>query len=218
MTGIGLQIIFMLMKTSEQSEVLGDVAQNPQDKGNGLVGDEIRKLRKTRRLTLSDLGEKTGLSVGYLSQIERNMSSPTVKALFDISHVLGVNINWFFHDGNETSSGEEQYVIRSDRRKSIRYESGFTDQLLNTNAVKSFEFLYCTFEPQAATKKAEPYSHEGEECGIVISGQLQLHLDGVIYNLEEGDSFSFPSTLKHYYFNPGEKEARVIWCTSPPTY
>ena len=64
----------------------------------GLVGNEIRKLRKVRKLTLSGLGERTGLSVGYLSQIERNLSSPTVKALFDISHALGVSINWFFHE------------------------------------------------------------------------------------------------------------------------
>ena len=184
----------------------------------GLVGNEIRKLRKVRKLTLSGLGERTGLSVGYLSQIERNLSSPTVKALFDISHALGVSINWFFHEGDEAQRDEDKYVVRSERRRSIRYESGIVDQLLNTNSVESFEFLFSTFEPRATTEKAEPYSHVGEECGVVISGQLQLSIDGKTYILEKGDSFSFPSNLKHSYFNPEEEKAEVIWCTSPPTY
>ena len=183
----------------------------------GLVGNEIRKLRKVRKLTLSGLGERTGLSVGYLSQIERNLSSPTVKALFDISHALGVSINWFFHEGDEAQRDEDKYVIRSERRRSIRYDSGIVDQLLNTNSVQSFEFLFSTFEAQATTEKAEPYSHEGEECGVVVSGQLQLSIDGKTYILEKGDSFSFPSKLKHSYFNPEEEKAEVIWCTSPPT-
>ncbi len=183
----------------------------------GLVGNEIRKLRKIRKLTLSQLGEKTSLSVGYLSQIERNLSSPTVKALFEISHALGVSINWFFHEGNELKSGEEQFVVRKDRRRGIRYESGIQDQLLNTPAVKSFEFLFSTFEAQASPH-VEPYKHDGEECGIVLSGQLQLNLDGVTYKLQQGDSFSFPSKLNHSYLNPGEERAEIIWCTSPPTY
>lgn len=183
----------------------------------GLVGNEIRRLRKIRKLTLSDLGEKTGLSVGFLSQIERNQSSPTVKALFDISHALGVSINWFFHDGDEAKRGEEQYVIRAEMRRSIRYESGIQDQLLNTPAVKGFEFLFTTLEPQASPQP-QSYSHEGEECGLVLSGQLQLNLDGLTYNLQQGDSFSFPSTLEHSYFNPGDEKAEVVWSISPPTY
>ena len=183
----------------------------------GLVGNEIRKLRKLKKLTLNELGAQTNLSVGYLSQIERNLSSPTVKALFDISHALGVSINWFFHEGENNTRDEDQYVIRNDRRRSIRYESGIVDQLLNTTAVSSFEFLFSTFEPQA-TSKVEPYNHEGEECGVVISGQLQLNIEGVSYTLQKGDSFSFPSTLNHSYLNPGQEKAEVIWCTSPPTY
>lgn len=194
-----------------------DVNQSARN-STGLVGTEIRKLRKMRKMTLSNLGDVTGLSVGYLSQIERNLSSPTVKALFDISHALGVSINWFFHEGESAQQDEEQFVVRHSKRRSIRYEAGITDQLLNTSAVQSFEFLYSTFEPQATTERADPYAHEGEECGIVISGQLQLFIDGTVYSLQAGDSFSFPSTLKHSYFNPVDDKAEVIWCTSPPSY
>lgn len=183
----------------------------------GNVGAEIRRLRKIRKLTLDALGQATGLSVGYLSQIERNKSSPTVKALFDISHVLGVTINWFFHEGDVQDRDAERFVVRNGKRRAIRYDSGIVDELLNTQAVKSFEFLAVSFPP-GSSNPDEPYSHEGEECGVVISGNLRIQIDGVEYNLGAGDSFSFPSALKHSYCNPGDEETRVIWCTSPPTY
>lgn len=187
------------------------------DDAQGNVGAEIRRLRKLRKLTLEALGQATGLSVGYLSQVERNKSSPTVKAMFDISHALGVTINWFFHEGGKGERGEDRFVVRAGRRRSIRYDSGIVDELLNTQAVKSFEFLMSSFPPKS-TVQEEPYSHEGEECGVVIAGRLRIQIDGIEYDLGEGDSFSFPSTLKHSYFNPGSQETRVIWCTSPPTY
>ena len=192
------------------------IDERPDD-AQGNVGAEIRRLRKLRKLTLEGLGQATGLSVGYLSQVERDKSSPTIKAMFDISHALGVTINWFFHGGDVAERDEDRFVVRTGRRRSIRYDSGMVDELLNTQAVKSFEFLMSTFPPEYAFHD-EPYSHEGEECGVVIEGQLRIQIDGVEYDLKEGDSFSFPSTLKHSYFNPSSQETRVIWCTSPPTY
>ncbi len=193
-----------------------DEDQSPTE-SPGNVGTEIRRLRNIRKLTLDGLSRATGLSVGYLSQVERNKSSPTVKALFDISHALGVTINWFFHEGATDERAGDRFIVRSERRRSIRYDTGIVDELLNTQAVKSFEFLMSTFPP-GFTFQDEPYSHDGEECGLVIKGRLNIQIDGIEYQLGEGDSFSFPSSLKHRYTNPGEEETRVIWCTSPPTY
>ena len=192
-----------------------DSNTTPDSPGN--VGTEIRRLRKIRKLTLDGLSQATGLSVGYLSQVERNKSSPTVKAMFDISHALGVTINWFFHDGTADERAGDRFIVRAGRRRSIRYDTGTVDELLNTQAVASFEFLMSTL-PVGFTFREAPYSHEGEECGLVLSGTLQIQIDGIEYQLAEGDSFSFPSSLKHRYTNPGDVETRVIWCTSPPTY
>lgn len=188
-----------------------------QDDSAGNVGAEIRRLRKIRKLTLEAMSQATGLSVGYLSQVERDKSSPTVKAMFDISQALGVTINWFFHEGGRDERDEDLFVVRAGRRRSIRYDTGIVDELLNTQAVKSFEFLMSTFPPGSNFQES-PYSHEGEECGVVIQGQLQLQIDGIDYILNKGDSFSFPSSLKHRYSNLGDEQTRVIWCTSPPTY
>ena len=184
---------------------------------SGLVGGEIRRLRKLRGLTLTQLAEKTDLSVGYLSQVERNLSSPTVKALFDISHSLGVSVNWFFDEADRVEQQEDKYIVRAERQKSIRFDAGVTDHLLNTRAVTTFELIRCTLEPGAGPEM-DPYSHEGEECGYILSGQLQLTIDGVTHQLHKGDSFSFPSTLPHAYVNSGDSLTEVLWCTSPPTF
>lgn len=181
-----------------------------------LVGEHIRRLRKARGLTLTALSESTGISVGYLSQIERNISSPTVKTLFEISHALGVTVGWFFDRmGGERS--DEKYIVRQNGRQQIRFESGISDYRLTTNAVDQLEVLWSTFEP-GIVQSEEPYQHEGEECGLVIKGQFELTIDGTVYLLEEGDSFSFPSTLPHCYKNIGKEEAIVMWCITPPTY
>ncbi|MEM6485134.1 MAG: cupin domain-containing protein [Pseudomonadota bacterium] len=180
------------------------------------VGEHIRRLRKARGMTLTVLSEATGISVGYLSQIERNISSPTVKTLFEISHALGVTIGWFFDRmGGEKS--DEKYIVRQGNRQQIRFESGITDYRLTTDAVEQLEVLWSTFEPGTESGD-DPYQHEGEECGLVVKGQFELTIDGTVYLLEEGDSFSFPSTMPHSYKNIGREEAVVMWCITPPTY
>jgi quercetin dioxygenase-like cupin family protein len=64
----------------------------------------------------------------------------------------------------------------------------------------------------------EPYSHEGEECGVVLEGRLELRIDGSVYRLSEGDSFHFESTLPHGFRNPGDGPARILWITTPPVW
>lgn len=181
-----------------------------------LVGEHIRRLRKARNLTLTELSESTGISVGYLSQIERNLSSPTVKTLVDISQALGVTVAWFFDRiGGENS--DEKYIVRQSARPKIRFESGIADYLLTTHAVSQLEFIWSTFAP-GATSGSEPYQHEGEECGLVLRGRFELTIDNTVYLLEEGDSFSFSSKLPHSYKNTGKEEAVVMWCVTPPTF
>lgn len=206
-------------KSFDKVVTLANAGTNDSDAfgTKGLVGNDIRRLRKTRKMTLSDLSKKTDLSVGYLSQIERNLSSPTLKAMFDISHALDVNIGWFFHEEDGQKREESLYIVRADKRRNLRYESGITDNLLNTKAVSNLEVLYCTFEP-GSTSGEEYYNHEGEECGVILSGQLELWIDDKVYLLNEGDSFSFPSTMNHRYRNPGEEMTHVVWSITPPSY
>jgi transcriptional regulator with XRE-family HTH domain len=181
------------------------------------VGREIKLLRKASDVTLAQLSAATGLSQGHLSQIERGKSSPSVKALHSISRALGVNISWFFKPTPDGSDELSEYVVRGDRRRSLRFESGITDELLSPNLGREIELLRCTFAPGSESGK-EPYAHKGEEAGIVIAGRLTLWLDGRRIELKAGDSFAFESTLPHRYANEGDEEAVIIWAISPPSY
>lgn len=182
----------------------------------GLIGAKLRTLRQRAGKTLKDVSALTGISIGHLSQLERDLASPSVKTLQDISHALGVNISWFFTD-NSLEDVEAQYIVRSNARRHIRFADGVDDFQLNSSAVRELGLLYSTFRPGASSGDA-PYTHEGEEAGILISGELELWIDGKVTRLAAGDSFSFPSECPHKYLNPGSELAVVIWAMTPPTY
>lgn len=181
------------------------------------VGREIRHLRKARGATLTDLSKKAGLSQGYLSQIERGISSPSVKALHSISRALGVTISWFFSPSATTDTELRDFVVRADNRRSLKFSSGIVDELLSPNLGRKIELLRCVFPP-GAESGTEPYTHRGEEAGIVMSGTLNLWLGKKQIVLKEGDSFAFSSDTPHRYNNPTEQETIVIWAITPPSY
>ena len=156
------------------------------------VGKEIRQLRKARDTTISELSDATNLSPGYLSQIERGISSPSVKALHSISRALGVTISWFFSPAADDDDGLRDVVVRANRRRRLTFSSGISDELLSPNLGRELELLRCTFGP-GSESGAEPYQHRGEESGIVISGTLHLWIGDKHVILNEGDSFAFSS-------------------------
>jgi len=192
---------------------------NSQDLINidGRVGKEIKALRKARDATLSDLSETTGLSKGYLSQIERGLSVPSVKALYEISRALGVTISWFFMTDAPDGADMQDVVVRADNRRSLQFSSGITDELLSPNLERQLEMLRCTFGP-GSESGSQSYTHRGEECGFVLSGQLDLWLEERHLVLREGDSFAFSSDVPHRYANRTDKDTIVIWAITPPTY
>jgi len=190
----------------------------PADTGSeSFLGSAIRELRKARDLTLKDVADEAGLSVGYLSQVERDLATPSIKALHEIARVLGVNIGWFFAPSDADDSGERRYIVRADRRRTLNFGSGITDHLLCPSLSGELELLCSTFAPGASSGD-EPYTHRGEEAGVIVSGELELWIDAEHFHLSSGDSFNFSSTIPHHYRNPGESETVVIWAITPPTY
>lgn len=180
------------------------------------LGPEIRNLRKARGMTLAAVAAASGLSVGYLSLLERDRATPSINALHAISRALGVTISWFFEAG-ETPVPERDIVVRRARRRRLDFSPGISDELLSPSLAGTLELLASRFEPGAASGDS-PYSHTGEEAGVVLRGQLELWVDGKTFLLVAGDSFGFPSTLPHRYRNPGSGEAEVIWAITPPSY
>ena len=180
------------------------------------LGREIRGLRKARGLTLAALAQRSNLSVGYLSLLERNLATPSINSLHAVSRALGVTVSWFFEAG-ESPEEEKDFVVRSGRRRRLDYAPGIVDELLSPTLSSSLELLRSCFPPGSESGEA-PYTHNGEEAGYVIRGKLELWVDGKSFVLEAGDRFGFPSSLPHRYRNPGTETTEVIWAMTPPSY
>jgi transcriptional regulator with XRE-family HTH domain len=181
------------------------------------LGKQIRELRKARGMTLADLAHRAGMSVSFLSQVERSISNPSVIALHEISRALDVNISWFFANGNPGPDDERDYVVRAGHRRKVAYDGGAVDELLSSNLNGQLELLLSRLPPGSMSGE-RAYAHSGDEGGVVIAGQLELWIGNKHFLLGEGDSFTFASSLPHRYGNPGTAETMVIWAITPPTY
>ncbi|WP_256385552.1 helix-turn-helix domain-containing protein [Pseudophaeobacter sp. EL27] len=177
----------------------------------------MRELRKAKGLTLKQLAAATGLSIGYLSQLERQDADPSIRALNVIGKALGVGINWFFPDSQDAQNLEADFVVRADRRRALRFDSGLRDELLSPSLSGQLELVLTTFEP-GASSGAELYSHKGEEAGFVVEGQLEVTIEDQVFLLGPGDTIQFTSDQPHRYRNPGPSPTRLIWAVTPPHY
>src|SRR5215469_416473 len=190
-------------------------AQSELDPG-AEIGGQIRELRKVKKVTLAQLAEGAGISVGYLSQIERNQSKLPIGVLKKLSDVLGVHMNWFFNGNVHANPEERDVVVRKSNRRRLTFTGlGIVEELLSPNLSGPLELLMSTIEPGA---DSGDYSHDGSEAGVVIAGTLELWINGQHFVLEEGDSFSFSSTQPHRCRNPGLTPAKVVWVITPPYY
>lgn len=181
------------------------------------VGKKIRELRKIKGFSITDLSQKSGLSTGLISQIERNMVVPSIKVMWKIANILEVNIGYFFDENNENT--EEKIVVRKNLRKSIN-TNDFTKsyELLMPNLYnKSIEFLLITLNKETKKNK-ELVTHKGEECGYIVKGKMKVILENKEYILEEGDSFYFNSKIPHVYENYGYKECILVCAMTPPSF
>lgn len=185
------------------------------------MGRQIRGLRRANGLTLEQLASACGRSPGFLSKVERGIARPSITALQDIAEALGVPVGWFFTTETESTPDERPYIVRAGDRKTLHYSGlggtgylGFEDSLLSASLDGRLALGLSTYRPGGATGD-DLYTHDGEEAGLILSGRMDLHLDGKVYRLNAGDSYSFPSTLPHRYVNPGPGDARLIWANTP---
>ncbi|MDQ0510542.1 helix-turn-helix domain-containing protein [Ancylobacter amanitiformis] len=181
------------------------------------LGNAIRVLRHDKGMTLTALAEQTGLSVGLLSQVERGLSEPSVKAIHLIATALGVSIGWFFREEGPVEPAADGITVRRGHRKTLDYGGGIVDELLSPSLEGQLELLLCRLAPGASVG-SEAYTHIGEEAGYVMAGSLELIVDGVTHLLNTGDSFGFASVRPHKYRNISTQETVVIWAITPPSY
>ncbi len=179
------------------------------------VGTDIRALRKSRSITLVDFANALNRSVGFVSQIERGISEPSIQDLRNIAAMFDVPVSFFFgeHSGDEN---EGRYIVRgSERRKLGNPEEGLVEELLSPDLGGSFEMIRSEFASGA--KLDEPLQRDTEESGFVISGIFEIEISGVWHILHEGDSFRFAGE-PYRWRNTSKQPAILIWAVSPPVY
>lgn len=181
-----------------------------------LIGSRIRELRKAHGRTLQDVASVVGISVSYLSQIERDVSRLPIAVLKEIADTLGVHMNWFFPTGQQGAEEEREIIVRAGNRRNLTFTGlGITEELLSPNLAGPLEMLISTIHPGA---DSEFYSHDGDEAGLVLQGTLQLWVNDSHFRLEKGDSFAFASTEAHRCANFGDQPVKVLWVITPPHY
>lgn len=175
------------------------------------IGAGLRRLRRERSLSLVDLAARTNLSIGFLSQIERGKSSPTLRALVSMADALGVGLGDLFPPAG-AAGDQTATIVRSAARSELQiWRSGIRKQLLTPHAEGSKLGLYIVeLEPGASTGD-ELYTHGGEEAGLVMHGAMVLRVESESWTLQEGDSFRFLSSRPHRFANAAEGQTRVLW-------
>jgi transcriptional regulator with XRE-family HTH domain len=179
------------------------------------LGADLRALRKARGLTLSDLATTLGRSVGWLSQVERDKSEPSISDLRQMAKVLDVSVSSLFRQ-DATPVDEQGYIVRVNTRRPIgSREAGLVEELLSPDLTDDFEMLHSTFEPGA--KLDEPNSRPTQEVGYIISGRLDLEISNRHFSLKTGDSFRIRGE-RYRWSNPYPDPCKVIWVIAPPVY
>lgn len=164
---------------------------------------------------MRDLAKKVGCTAGYISQIEKGVSSPSIATLKKMATSLEIKLVDFFL---EEDIGED-IVIRNGEGFEIKYPQGDASIFLLVKKLsgRNMEPLLARFEPGSGSHGL--YSHGGgQEFGFVVTGELDLMVDDNVFKLRKGDSFYFDSTRPHGYVNNGDEVSEVIWVISPPTY
>ena len=183
-------------------------------RSSGKIGSDIRALRRSRNWTLTDLAERLDRSVGWLSQVERNVSEPTLDDIRKVASLFSLPVSFFFTDGGH--GDEAAYIVRAGSRRVMSDASkGLAESLLSPDLGGAFEIVHSVFAPGASCP--EPFIRPTEEAGYVIEGSLVLFIGGVRFELNPGDSFRFAGE-EITWINEGKTNAVLIWVIAPPVY
>jgi DNA-binding transcriptional MerR regulator/mannose-6-phosphate isomerase-like protein (cupin superfamily) len=182
----------------------------PSAKPNGAIGPRLRQLRSKRGLSLAEVATAAGISIGFLSALERSQMSASVGTLRRLARYYRTNILDFFD-----ASKSNTRLVQPAKRKVLEAGPGVRMELLAWGNTVMEPHLF-RIAPGAGS--GESYAHEGEEFLFVLRGELAIDLAGEEYHLKRGDSFYFESATPHHWKNPGRSETWLLWVNTPPTF
>lgn len=175
------------------------------------IGNKLKELRVLKGLTQEELADRSELSKGFISQLERNLTSPSITTLMDILQCLGTSIGEFFNEAPDEQIvfGKQDYFVKED----TEYKNEI--KWIIPNAQKNtIEPIYLTLQAGGSTCPDTP--HEGEEVGYVLQGAVSIHLGNKTYKAKKGESFYYTADKTH--FLSSKNGATLIWVSSPPSF
>ena len=175
------------------------------------LGTKIKRLRLQNNLTQEELADRCELTKGYISQLENELTSPSITTLEDILNALGTTFADFFKDE------KEEKVVFTEAEFIEKVADTHKIEWLVPNAQKNeMDPIRVSVEPHTTLEEDVP--HEGEEFGYVISGRVWLHIGQAAYCVKKGEVFYFTSDKPHRLENRTNEKAVVLWVASPPTF
>jgi transcriptional regulator with XRE-family HTH domain len=198
-----------ILRQLKEEGLISKNAPKAQSESSSL-GPQLRKLRLQRGEPLSQVAEATGVSIGFLSNLERSQSEASVGILRKLTQYYGLNILDFFHPVEGTSP-----LVRPKDRKILEGGPGVKMELLASGKITMEPHLF-RIAPGAGSGDA--YSHHGEEFLYLIRGRLVIALEDQEFQLRAGDGFYFGSHTQHRWHNPGKTETVILWINTPPTF
>ena len=175
------------------------------------IGNKIRQLRLRKGLTLEELADRCELSKGFLSQVERDLNSPSIATLTDILECLGTDLQAFFNE-----QAPEKVIFQKDDIFEKQEDSHAIKWLIPNAQKNRMEPILVTLAPGGCTPLKTP--HEGEEFGYVLQGGILLHLGDRAFRAVAGESFYFRPTFSHYIENTRKRTSQLLWIASPPSF
>lgn len=175
------------------------------------IGNKLKELRVLKGLTQEELADRSELSKGFISQLERNLTSPSITTLMDILQCLGTSIGEFFNEAPDEQIvfGKQDYFVKED----TEYKNEI--KWIIPNAQKNtIEPIYLTLQAGGSTCPDTP--HEGEEFGYVLQGAVSIHLGNKTYKAKKGESFYYTADKTHLLSS--KNGATLIWVSSPPSF
>jgi transcriptional regulator with XRE-family HTH domain len=190
------------------------------------LGENLRFIRLQKKMTLQELSQKSKVSKSQLSQIERNVSVPTVAKLQKIAEALDIKFSNLFPENDDSSSKADLInskenskrisVVRKGQRKKMVMPWGALYEMLCPDLQHKIEFIYLHYPVGTAVEGQ--YTHEGEECGVILEGTFKGTFGTMEVILEPGDSIYYDSTIPHSWETVGNAEVRAIWAITPPSF
>ena len=179
------------------------------------IGEKLRRLRLQRNLTQEEMADRCELSKGFISQVERDLASPSIATLTDMLECLGSNLKEFF---SETETEEKTVFTRGDMFVKEDADSlrGSITWLVPSAQKNEMEPILVDLDQGGRTQKMPP--HEGEEFGYVLSGRIALYRQETRLEVKTGESFYSEADKPHRIENPGSRPAKVLWVSTPPSF